>query len=341
MNAHAARVLIVFLLPAEVSSAFAQAGPPAPLPMPGRLVDVGGWKLHLNCTGNAVAGQPTVVLEAGAGDISVEWSLVQPDIAKFARVCSYDRAGSGWSELGPYPRTFHQIAYELHTLLANAGEQKPYVLVAHSFGGWPVRTFQIAYPNDVAGMVLVEAGHDDPLRMLGDGKVVHASELVRGTPIPPVKTSGPLQVTDIPPEALGAIRAGMVDATRRALEPPRDRLPADAQKMRVWSFSQIGIYVNGNPAEIEELAWLREQRNKSEHPLGNLPLIVFTRGKPEEEGPDSKNIEADRYDQHESLSKMSTRGRHIVAAGSGHHVQIEEPYLVVAAVREMLAASLK
>ena len=268
--------------------------------------------------------------------MSVEWSLVQPGVARFARVCSYDRAGAGWSELGPYPRTFHQIAYELHKLLENSGEQKPYVLVGHSFGGWPVRTFQIEYPADVAGMVLVEAGHDDPLRMLGDGKVVHASELVRGTPIPAVKTSGALQVSDIPPNALDQIRSGMAEAARRALEPPRDKLPPGAQKVRLWSFNQVGMYVNGNPAEIEELAWLRAERKKSEHPLGDLPLIVYTRGKSEDDGPDSKANEAERFKEHEAVARMSTRGKHLVAAKSGHHIQIEEPELVVAAIREVL-----
>src|ERR1041384_6815725 len=124
---------------------------PPPFPPPGRLVDVGGWRLHLNCTGEARASQPTVILEAGKGDFSVEWSLVQPGVAKFARVCSYDRAGDGWSELGPYPRTFHQIVYELHTLLDKAGVKPPFVLVGQSYGGWLVRLYAFTYPAEVAG----------------------------------------------------------------------------------------------------------------------------------------------------------------------------------------------
>src|SRR5262249_40965650 len=152
-------------------------------------VDVGGWRLHLNCTGTARPGQPTVVLEAGAGDFSVEWSLVQPRVAEFARVCSYDRAGDGWSDLGPHPRTFHQIVYELHTLLVRAGERTPVVLVGHSYGGLLVRLYQSTYPAEVAGMVLVEAGADDPLRMMPDGTVVRASSLGAGQTIPPVKTA--------------------------------------------------------------------------------------------------------------------------------------------------------
>src|SRR5436305_6417124 len=136
----AAAVLLVLLSAVTV---LAQSGAMAPFPPPGSLVDVGGWLLHLYCTGAARASQPTVILEAGAGDFSVEWSLVQPGVARFARICSYDRAGDGWSELGPHPRTFHHIVYELHTLLEKVGVKPPLVLVGHSYGGWLVRLYAL------------------------------------------------------------------------------------------------------------------------------------------------------------------------------------------------------
>src|SRR5262245_43652329 len=167
-----------------------------PFPPPGRLVDIGGWRLHLNCTGEARASQPTVILEAGIGDFSVEWGLVQPGVAQFARVCSYDRAGDGWSDLGPHPRTMPQIVYELHTLVDKAGVKPPLVLVGHSYGGWLVRLYASTYPADVAGMVLVEAGADNPWRMLPDGKLVRSSELAKGQAIPAVKVSNPLRISD-------------------------------------------------------------------------------------------------------------------------------------------------
>ena len=150
--------------------------PSAPTPPPGQLVDVGGWHLHLYCTGEAKSSQPTVVLEAGTGDFSVEWSLVQPKLAAFVRVCSYDRAGTGWSGLGPHPRTMHQIVYELHVLLEKAGVRPPYVLVGHSYGGWLVRLYVSQYRSDVAGMILVEGGFDNPWRMV-NGKLVRAEDL--------------------------------------------------------------------------------------------------------------------------------------------------------------------
>ena len=160
---------------------------PAPFPPPGQLVDVGGWRLHLHCTGEVQPSQPTVILEAGLGDFSVEWSLVQPKLATFVRVCSYDRAGSGWSELGPHPRTMHQIAYELHVLLEKAKVAPPYVLVGHSYGGWLVRLYASKYRSEIAGMVLLEGGFDNPWRMM-NGKLIRAEGLATGKPIPGVKT---------------------------------------------------------------------------------------------------------------------------------------------------------
>src|SRR3954447_27034480 len=136
--------------------ALAQIADAPPFPPPGRLIDVGGWRLHLNCSGASKEGQPTVILELGLGDFSVEWSLVQPRIAATARVCSYDRAGDGWSDLGPYPRTLHQIVYELHTLLERANVRPPLLLVGHSYGGWLVQLYASEYAPQVAGIVLVE-----------------------------------------------------------------------------------------------------------------------------------------------------------------------------------------
>ena len=324
---------------AAVSSAQGSPDSP-PYPPPGRLIDVGGWRLHLNCTGEARPTQPTVVLEAGVGDFSVEWSLVQPAVARFARVCSYDRAGDGWSEIGPYPRTFRQIVYELHTLLDRAGERPPYVLVGHSYGGWLVRLYQSTYPSEVTGMVLVEAGAADPWRLTSGGRLVHSSELVTGQPVPPVKTSGPLRVSDIPPAALAQMRAGLADASRHANDPPRDRLPPEAQRMRTWALSQVGHVVAAvNPFEAEELAALRAERAKTQFALDDLPLVVITRGRPEESGPNAAAMEAEHRNDHAAVAALSRRGKLIVAERSGHHVQLEQPALVASGIEQVVAAA--
>jgi pimeloyl-ACP methyl ester carboxylesterase len=336
MARHLSSILLI-----GMSAAAQNPGTPPPLPPPGSLVDVGGWKLHLNCTGEVHPAQPTVILESGAGDFSVEWSLVQPKVAEFARVCSYDRAGDGWSELGPHPRTFHQIAYELHTLLANAGIKRPIVLVGHSYGGWLVRQYQAVYPSEVSGMVLVEPGMDNPWRITPatDGKLVRASDLATGQPVPEIKKSGPLRVSDLGPNLLKRMMAGTDELSKHANDPPRDLLPPDAQRMRTWALAQLGHIAAGvNPFENEEITVLHRERLNSNHALGDLPLIVLTRGILDETGPNAKSLEEDHRRDHEAQASMSRKGKLIVAGHSGHHIQLQEPELVAASIREVLSA---
>ena len=136
---------------------------------PGQLVDVGGYRLHLYCTGTN-AGNPTVILEQGLGGISSTWALIQPKVAKVTRVCSYDRAGMGWSDLSPEPRDAQHIAAELHTLLQKADIPGPYVLVGWSFGGLYARQYAGQYPDEVAGLVLLDSSHPDQWTSTPEGQ---------------------------------------------------------------------------------------------------------------------------------------------------------------------------
>ena len=122
------------------------------LPQIGRSVDIGGRSLNIYCSGE---GSPTVILDSGGGNPGYAWAHIQPEIAKFTRACWYDRAGEGWSDPGPFPRTSAAIAKDLHELLQRAGVPPPYVLVGHSFGGLNARVYNGLYPNEVASMVLV------------------------------------------------------------------------------------------------------------------------------------------------------------------------------------------
>jgi len=126
------------------------------VPPLGQLVNVGGYKLHIYCSGEWSG--PTVVVDAGNGDFSVGWVGIQREVEKSARICTYDRAGYGWSDVSPHPRTATQMAKELHQLLVNAGIEPPYILVGHSLGGMNVRVFSNLYPQEVAGMILVDGG---------------------------------------------------------------------------------------------------------------------------------------------------------------------------------------
>src|SRR3954452_12111776 len=149
--------VIAFLALASIGGAYATVGAAADArayPMSGQLIDVGGHRLHLNCTGS---GSPTVVLQPGGGDMASSLGWIAPAIAQHTRVCVYDRAGRAWSEPADYPQDGNQVATDLHTLLQTAHVPGPYVLAGHSFGAQYVLAYAARYPDAVAGMVLIDA----------------------------------------------------------------------------------------------------------------------------------------------------------------------------------------
>src|ERR1700721_2650020 len=156
----------------SAAAAFAASQPTAT----GKLVDLGGHRLHVWCTGK---GTPTVVVENGLGDFSFDWILVQKKVERFTRICTYDRGGYAWSDPGPLPRTIPQLNLELRDALTKLGEQGPFVLVGHSFGGPVIRSFAATYPKDTAGMVLVDAAHEDQ-RYTYKGKAILIRDGARG-----------------------------------------------------------------------------------------------------------------------------------------------------------------
>jgi len=167
---------------ALAATASAQAAQPA-VPAPGRLIDIGGYRVHLWCMGPTSGSKPTVVLAAGGGDFATDWTRVQRPLSDSVRVCSYDRAGYGWSDPGPYPRTIRQEAFELRAALQRAGERPPYLLAGHSIGALVVRAFADAYRPDVDGMVL--AGPANENGKLGyRGQFVIPRTLASARPVP-------------------------------------------------------------------------------------------------------------------------------------------------------------
>lgn len=327
----------VALILLTVFNAFAQR--PAPKP-PGRLVDVGGYRLHLNCTGG---GGPAVVLISGAGDFSFDWSLVQPRAARLARVCSYDRAGLAWSDLGPTPRTMRQDAHELHTLLANAGVPSPYVLVGHSIGGLIARVYAARYPGEVAGVVLVDSTTEDTT-LSYQGKVVRVRESARGRPVPDVQT-----LASSPPKPPTEDDLKQAEFNRQLfgppkIEPPFDRLPRAAQGLRLWALSNPKLSAAADDFWAEELRELHEARGRDPRQLGGLPLVVLVGGRTEPTPPgvtaeEWRRLSEEKRREKESLVGLSTAGTLRVASRSGHHVQLEEPALVVEAVRQVLQSA--
>ena len=311
--------------------------PSQPTP-PGKLIDLGGYRLHLNCTGNK---GPTVVLIAGAGDFSFDWSLVQPNIAQFARVCSYDRAGFAWSDPGPIPRTMKQEAFELHTLLNAAHIKGPYILVGHSVGGLVTRVYASQYPREVAGIVLIDSLHEDTTLSL-NGKLAHMRELAKPDPVPAVQTlkSGPPKPAT--KEDLDQFQSNLTS------NPPKigatfNKLPEWIKGMRLW-FLQQPPRGGGMDFLAEELRDIYNSRAKAPYQLGNLPLLVLL---PTGYGKPPRGIDADEWkrfneekrQQKMDFTKLSHNSKLIVAENSGHHIQLDEPQVVIDAVRLIVETS--
>ena len=313
-----ALLAVLLLLPTAALSQ--QATNARTYPPLGKLVDVGGHRLHITCTGK---DGPTVVMEAGAGDFSFDWSLAQPKVAQFARVCSYDRAGYAWSDAGPMPRTMQQIVAELHIGLRKAGAKAPYVMVGQSLGGLLVRVYASQYPKEVAAMVLIDSSHEDNQIML-NGKLVPLRELSRGRVIPPVQLR-----MSIPAGSTSRDEARQPSPVASKVEAPYDKLLPDIQVIRLWAVTQPN-YADARRSEFdylpEEVALIHADRSKREYPLGDMPLIVLTRGKNASGG--HQKLQAD-------LVRLSRNSKQIIAQNSDHHIQLDDPELVTNAIRQV------
>src|SRR4051812_12584269 len=181
-------------------------------PSPGKLIDIGGYRLHLNCRGK---GSPTVILEAAADMMSADWGWIQPEVSMLTRVCAYDRAGMGWSDSGPYPRDARQVSAELQALLSRSGFAGPYVLVGHSAGALYVRVFAAQYPEEVVGMVLIDPGHPDmPVRipslqpqMREDARLTKWMQLLSYVGVPRLLEIGRANAQGLPPREAAEVSA--------------------------------------------------------------------------------------------------------------------------------------
>jgi len=307
---------------------------------PGKLVDVGGYRLHLNCTGKS---GPTIVLISGAGDFSFDWGLVQSGVSRFARVCSYDRAGLAWSDPGPTPRTMRQDAYELHTLLKAARIKAPYVLVGHSIGGLIARVYAGQYPDEVLGMVLVDSTHEDTTLMY-QGKLVRVREGAKGIAAPPVQT-----IHSSPPKPHTAEDIEQFEFNQKMFgspktEPPFDKLSASTQAMRLWFRSQPPRAAAGSDFWAEELQAMYIARAKTPYQLGDKPLVVLL-AKPDAGNPppgisadEWKRINEEKRQQKVGLANLSRNSKLIVAESSDHHIQLDEPRVVADAIRLVVDA---
>lgn len=299
-------------------------------PPPGRMVDVGGHRLHLVERG---AGEPAVIFESGISATCLNWTRVRTEVERFTRACTYDRAGLGWSDLAESARIASNILSDLHALLEAARLPKPFILVGHSFGGLLVRAYASRRPDDVAGLVLV-----DPLSASEWLNISPAQARMLRLGVRLSRRGAFLARIGIVRAALALLMAGgrfvpkwIARASSGRGESVISRIVGEVQKMppETWpmvrshwclpkSFLAMGQYLESLPAGAAEAAQFEDAQG--------VPITILS----------AANSTPEQLQEREALARRSPRGNHIIAAKSGHWIQLDEPELVVQAIREMV-----
>jgi len=289
-------------------------------PPPGRLIDVDGLEMHLDCRGS---GRPVIIMEAGLTTGSWSWGRVPEALRTLTEVCMYDRPGMGWSEPIDHPADAGEVADRLHRLVGIAGIQGPYVLLGMSAGGVYVREYYGRYPDDVVGMVLVDSSHEQQgnrLPQTGDpSQMEWMLSLCRWLqPVGIVRLSG----------ALGSF------ADRAA--------PDEASKPMLRALLNRSVYCSGISNEMQAFAGdVRDTEPPTS--LGDLPLVVLSQGKtPEADDNFGVTLEQARAmrvvwnELQMELTALSSRGQRFVADHSGHVIQLEQPELIIDKVSDLI-----
>lgn len=278
----------------------------------GESFDIGGRSLNLFCSGS---GSPTVIFESNGSVPGYRWVRLQRQVANFTRACWYDRAGLGWSDPGPFPNHSDSVAHDLHDLLTAAHIAPPYILVGHALGTFHVRVFRAYYPAEVAGLVLVDPMNED--------MTIHIhnhNELFR-------------------PSVIFILRAltamGLLRLSHGNPGPP----PKGWTNEEWGTLTRLFRQRKGRVAAAQELPiWVNGELARAGNCFGDLPVTVLSAGiQDQEEDPKLDHDHALKLQLHGRLAGLSTRGRHIVVANSGHDIPDEAPDAVVEAIRGILA----
>lgn len=321
-------VALSFSASAIAAAAAGNDDPRAAFARPQQLVDIGGRRLNLHCSGS---GPVTVVFDAPSGDAGWSWFKVQPKVAARTRACVYDRAGLGFSDPSPRPGTSGNAVDDLHRLLSAAGIAPPYVMVGNSYGGGNVQLYAYRYPQEVKALVLVEAQHEDETERLdrasgGKLKAMYAM--------------------------LDAGAAACAAAAEQGFVPGSTQwancvgpFPADAG--RVLGAAQIAErisprYWRAAQSENTHFAIGDAELRAARKPFGDIPLVVLSRGvspyaipgKPQSAA--NKATEQENAAIHKEMAALSTRGQHRVVPGAAHIIQFDRPQAVVQAIADVL-----
>jgi pimeloyl-ACP methyl ester carboxylesterase len=296
---------------------------------PGQVIDIGTHRLHIRCEGE---GTPAVIFDAALGASSLSWSLVQPEVARVTRACSYDRAGFGWSDAGPLPRTASRIADELYALLRRAAVRPPYILVGHSFGGLVMRLWAARHRDEVAGLVLIEpavpeewvAPGDEQraliargARLCGYGSAAAKRGIARVvSSLVAVGALGPARAL------VGLVSRGGLRRQDEGILAPIWKLPPEARSVlrHAWTQPKFFEALGSQISSICDSA--AEVLHGTPRDYGHLPLVVISSA-----AAGDRRLEADAR-----VARMSTRGRHVLAQNSGHWVPLDAPQTVIDAI---------
>jgi pimeloyl-ACP methyl ester carboxylesterase len=299
-------------------------------PPPGRLVDLGSHRLHLLESGR---GSPTILLEAGLMSTVLSWTELQRALAKSFRVVSYDRAGLGWSDLGPMPRTAGRMVDELHALLEQAAIPPPYVLVGHSFGGLTMPLFAARFPNEVAGMVLIDpvapaewnppSEHDRRLTRIGAKVCRRAGFLARIGLIRLVAFLLTTAAKNLAGYLVRLISRGTPADSGSVSSPWFSALPANERAMAsvFWVLPKFALTI---ASQLENLPVSAAEVGQFANFSGKPVVILSARTAPER-----------RRIEHASMAGRLPRGEHVLAGNSNHWIMQEEPELVIRAIEKI------
>jgi pimeloyl-ACP methyl ester carboxylesterase len=294
-------------------------------PAPGKLVKVEGHLMHMNCQGS---GSPSVLIDAGNGSFSLEWTLIQDQLSQSLRVCTYDRSGYGWSEPGLLPRDGAKVVSELHQLLQAAGEPGPYLLVGHSLGGVHVRLYAGSYPDEVAGLILIDTAY--PLEISPVLRLQMQSSIGFYQVMNLLTRSGLLRI-------LGPLGG------ENSMPQTARKLPFELQEAYLNLLLDPQQYTTAI-SEMENLPRTFEQTSQllaREKPLGDLPLIILTAGQTSASGSTPFDEQYDPVSAHQiklqlELAGLSSQAEQRVIAKSGHSVHLDAPEEVIRAVRDLI-----
>jgi pimeloyl-ACP methyl ester carboxylesterase len=273
-------------------------------PPPGQMCLVNGHKMRIDCAGS---GSPTIVLEAGAGNDGLIWGGVQPVLAKTTRVCSYDRAGMGWSDALPPPRDADHVIAELHGLLAAAKINSPIVLIGHSRGGIYIRDYATRYPAQVAGLIFVDSS--TPLQERNPAiKAFDEKRRARWYDIPLNKAALDLGIPRLFGACSGTI-AGFDSHAARLFTEDRCHEQFDA---------------------TDDYDSIIRSGEETVHtgPYGALPILIFSHDPATEVSWVPADVELAGNQMQEALKKLSTHSRRIIAKGSTHFIQLDRAELI-------------